>query len=70
MSLITAQLPVQLTENLLAACPALTASALAGVMALRLPLSVRIVTVRERPELALVICARRLTMGSSHAPFG
>jgi hypothetical protein len=29
-------------------------------MALRLPLSVRIVTVLEGPELALVICERRV----------
>jgi ketosteroid isomerase-like protein len=35
--------------------------ALIGVMALRLPLYVRIATVLESPELALVICERRIT---------
>ena len=35
--------------------------ALARVMALRLPLYVRIATVLESPELALVICERRVT---------
>jgi hypothetical protein len=34
--------------------------ALASVMALRLPLYVRIFTVLESPELALVICERRV----------
>jgi ketosteroid isomerase-like protein len=34
--------------------------ALGGFMALRLPLSVRITTVLESPELALVICERRV----------
>ena len=34
--------------------------ALTGFMALRLPLSVRITTVLESPELALVICERRV----------
>jgi hypothetical protein len=34
--------------------------ALTGCMALRLPLSVRITTVLESPELALVICERRV----------
>ena len=34
--------------------------ALASVMALRLPLYVRIATVLESPELALVICERRV----------
>jgi ketosteroid isomerase-like protein len=35
--------------------------ALTSVMALRLPLYVRIATVLESPELALVICERRVT---------
>jgi ketosteroid isomerase-like protein len=35
--------------------------ALTGVMALRLPLAVRIVVVLESPELALVVCERRVT---------
>jgi hypothetical protein len=35
-------------------------STLTGFMALRLPLSVRIVTVLEGPELALVLCERRV----------
>jgi ketosteroid isomerase-like protein len=35
--------------------------ALASVMALRLPLYVRVATVLESPELALVICERRVT---------
>jgi ketosteroid isomerase-like protein len=35
-------------------------AALAGVMALRLPLYLRVVTVLEGPELALVICVRRI----------
>jgi ketosteroid isomerase-like protein len=34
--------------------------ALASFMALRLPLSVRIISVLESPELALVICERRV----------
>jgi ketosteroid isomerase-like protein len=36
------------------------AQALASFMALRLPLSVRITSVLESPELALVICERRV----------
>ena len=35
--------------------------ALTGVMALRLPLAVRIVVVLESPELALVVCERRVS---------
>jgi len=34
--------------------------ALARIMALRLPLSVRVVIVLESPELALVVCERRI----------
>ena len=34
--------------------------ALTGVMALRLPLAVRIVVVLDSPELALVVCERRV----------